>query len=105
MRNKGMPQHLTRNFTHLFRRLAHVDATSKSVSECSFAASAGMDLRFDHDFALTNLPRDMLRTIWCRCDAAACRGHSELVQQLLRLILVNIHEGSAVSTKRGTPPQ
>jgi hypothetical protein len=50
-----------------------------------------MDLRFDDNFDITELARDLFRFIERRRDFTSCRCDIEPLQQLLGLIFVNVH--------------
>src|SRR5207247_10685451 len=68
------------------------------VLEYSFAPAAGMYLRFDDNFDITELARDLFRFIERRRDFALRRCDIEPLQQLLRLIFVNVHLAGAAAS-------
>ena len=50
-----------------------------------------MDLRLHHQIVRAEFARDLFRFLRGGRDLAARRGRAEFLQQLLRLIFVNIH--------------
>src|SRR5438105_4931891 len=93
MRHQSLSKHFLGNLARFARRFHDMHAAFESVCESSLPAAAGVDLRFDHDVDLSKLTRDRFRLIGSRSNFSACRRNTELVQELLRLILVNIHLG------------
>ena len=91
MRDQSLPEHLRRNFARFLRRFDEMHAAFESVFESPLSAPAGVDLRLDDDVDLSKLARDRFRFVRRRRNFSARRGDAEFFEQLLRLILVNIH--------------
>src|SRR4029453_11201786 len=70
-------------------------APFESVRECTFAASAGVNLRFNHDFDVAKFARDLLRLVKGRRDSSWRRRYIEFLQQFFGLVFVNIHRQRA----------
>jgi len=68
-----------------------MNSTFESVLECSFAASARVNLRFNNDLDITQFAGDLLRFIECRRDLASRRCYVESLQQLPGLVFMNVH--------------
>ena len=77
------PQHLLRRFARQLRRVAELDAAR-------LAASADVDLRLDDD-GFAELARDGLGLLGGRGDLARLDGDAVAPQDVLGLILVNLH--------------
>ena len=79
-----------------------MNAAFESILECPLSPSAGVNLRL-HDKSASRtdsscgevdtsqLARDLLYFIECRGDFASRGRHIEFLEQLLGLILVNVH--------------
>ena len=91
MRHENLTEHLCGDFPNFFRRFANVNSAFESVLERSFAATTGVDLRFNYNIDSSKLTRDLFRFIDGRRHFAMRRRHIELLQQFLSLILVNVH--------------
>src|SRR6266487_4459925 len=63
----------------------------ETVLELSLAAAACMNLGFDDNIDIAELTRDLLCFIERRGDLTSRCCHVESLQQLFRLILVNVH--------------
>ena len=96
MRHQNLPEHFRRNITDFIRRFTNVHAALKSVLEATLAASAGVDLCLNNNIDIAQFTRDLLCFIECCCDSAACRRHIELLQQLFRLIFVDVHRETTI---------
>src|SRR5437867_110354 len=91
MCHQDLPQHFRGNFPYFFRRSANMHSPFEPVLEYSFASAAGMDLRFDDNFDIAELARDLFRFIEGRRNFTSRRCDIELLQQLLGLVFVNVH--------------
>jgi hypothetical protein len=86
-----LPEHLGRDIAHFLGRLAEMHAAFKAIGESSFPAPAGVDLSFHDQLAAAQIFRRALR--FGRAAgrfSRRCRD-PEFLQQLLGLVLVNIH--------------
>ena len=70
---------------HLVNRLGDLHAAA-------LAAAAGVDLRLDHPHGAAQLLRRFDGLLNGECRDAAGHGHAELTQDLLALVLVDLHE-------------
>jgi hypothetical protein len=75
----------------IVNRLGHLDAAA-------LAAPAGVDLRLDDPNRAAQLLRGFHRLLYGESRNAAGHWHTELAQDFLALVLVNLHE---VSLGRG----
>ena len=83
-RDESHADDLGRGALGLVRRVGELDAAA-------LAATAGVDLRLDDD-GLADLLRDRSRVPGSRCDAAARDGDAVLGEDLLGLVLVDLHD-------------
>src|SRR5207245_8411900 len=70
MSHQNLPQHFRGNFTNFFGSLANVNSAFESVLERSFAATTGVDLRFNYNIDSSKLTSDLFRFIDCRRNLA-----------------------------------
>ena len=97
MRDQSLPEHFFRNFARFLRRFDDMDAAFESVLESPLPTAAGVHLGFDHklgrrgDIASSQFTRDRFGFVRSRSDFATGCGHSKFLEQLLRLVLVNVH--------------
>jgi hypothetical protein len=97
VRHQSLSQHFLRNFARFLSRFHDVNAAFESVFKRPLASPARVHLRFDDDVCCpsrtgTNqLARDRFRFIGRRRYFAASGGDTELLQELLGLILVDVH--------------
>jgi hypothetical protein len=80
MRYKDLPEHFRDDFPYLFRRFANVDSAFEPILELSLASSAGMNLRFNDNFNVAKLARDLFRFIKSRGNFAARCCYIEFLQ-------------------------
>ena len=66
------------------QRLDHFDAAR-------LAAATGMNLRLDHPLIAADLASDLDGRFWRAGDRALRHRNSELHEQFLRLVLVEVH--------------
>src|SRR4026209_2087006 len=70
----------------------------EAVGECALAASAGVNLRFNHNIDIAEFARHLLRLLKARRNPPSGVGAIEFLQQCFGLVFVNIHrQGTAVS--------
>jgi hypothetical protein len=91
MRDKGLPEHLCCDIAHFLGRLAQMHAAFKTVGERPFPSPAGVDLRFHDQLAAAQIFRRALRLGGASRRFTRRRGDAKFLQQLLGLVLVNIH--------------
>ena len=84
MRDQILAEHFARFLRGLVRTLDHLDAAA-------LAAPAGMDLRLDDANRTAELERRSLGFLRRRRDHAARHGNTEALENLLGLILVDVH--------------
>ena len=72
-----------------------MNAALESILECPLSSSAGVNLRLNDKIDTSQLARDLLYFIECRGDFASRGRHIEFLEQLLGLILVNVHSQNA----------
>jgi hypothetical protein len=68
-----------------------MNATFEAVGESSFPSPARVDLGFHDQLAATQIFRRALRLGWAARRFPGRGGDPEFLQQLLGLVLVNIH--------------
>ena len=91
MRDQCLPDHLGRDAAGLAGRLAKMHAALEAVGETSLAASAGVDLRFDHDGIRAEFAGHFLR-IGRRAGHGTARVvRTEFGEEFLGLVFVDIH--------------
>ena len=73
------------------RRLADVVIGAAQLDAARLATGAGVDLRLDRPVPAAQLGGTVDRLIRAVCHRPAWYRHAEAGQQLLRLILVNVH--------------
>src|SRR5690242_4619396 len=74
-------------------------AALKPVCECALAPSASMHLRLHDEIIGPEFARNLLRLLGRARDPAARGRRAELLQQLLRLIFVDVHAYGALVSR------
>jgi hypothetical protein len=97
MSHKRLAKHLARDIARFGRRFHEVDASFESVSESPLPASSGVHLRFHDQIVRAEFARDLFRFRGGLSHPTARRGSAKFLQQLFRLIFVNVHAVSRAS--------
>src|ERR1700682_5696402 len=91
MRDQRLPEHLPGKLAHFLGRLAQMNATLESVGERSLPPPAGVDLGLYHQFAAAQVFRRAFRLGGASRRFSGRSRDPEFFEQLLGLVLVNIH--------------
>ena len=91
MRDQGLTDHLGRNVARLAGGFAEVHTALESVGERSLPASTRVNLRFDHDRVGPEIARHFLRFLGRASHRPARIVRTELGEDFLGLIFVDIH--------------
>ena len=92
--DEHIAEHRLGHFENFVGGFAELHAAFETVLESPFAATAGMDLGFDHDQIGAfgeKFFRDALGGLRCVANVARGKGHSGLGEELTRLVLVYVH--------------
>jgi hypothetical protein len=72
-------------------RVRGFGGAGNGLDAASFAASAGMDLGFDNQFARRQLSRNRFRFFGRKRHAAIGHRHAEAAEEFFGLVFVNVH--------------
>ena len=91
MRDEGLAEHFACNVRSLFRGVHEMDTAFETVFEGAFATTTGMNLGFDHESGFSDFACGGSRFCRRAGDDSFGAGDAEFVEQLLGLILVDVH--------------
>ncbi len=93
--DESVPQHLLGELLGLARRLGEANAAlvaRRGLLELALAASAGMDLRLDHDGRRADPGRGLLDLVRAEGDEALAGLDAVFCEKVFSLMLVDVHE-------------
>ncbi len=89
--DQRLAQHLAGEFLDFLRRLDQLHAALEAVLERPLAATAGVNLRLDHEIGRLERPGDGLGLLRRAGDRAGRRGDAKFLHEFFGLVLVDVH--------------